>query len=247
MNYTENDILSIAKRFNNNKRNYLLVNKLQGKHIPVNPYLTLNMMDFFGKKVSNKYKNINLVIGFAETATAIGVNVAKYFDNCFYINTTRENFENLEQYISFSEEHSHAVEQKLFINKLSKYILQAQNIIFVDDEFSTGKTLINIIEKLKNFYPFLNNANFIAVSIINRLSKENIEKLKNLNVKFEYLIKISDIDYNLNNIENKSPINLINENINDNNFNIIEIKENILNTCFGVNINEYINNCNVIS
>ena len=35
--YTEQDLIKIAKRQNNKKRNYLIVNKLQGKHIPVIP------------------------------------------------------------------------------------------------------------------------------------------------------------------------------------------------------------------
>lgn len=41
--YKENDLLQIAKRENNNKRNYLVINKLQGKHIPVEPSQALGM------------------------------------------------------------------------------------------------------------------------------------------------------------------------------------------------------------
>ena len=32
--YTENEIVAVAGRVNNTKRNYLVVNKLQAKHIP---------------------------------------------------------------------------------------------------------------------------------------------------------------------------------------------------------------------
>ena len=35
MEYTEKDLVKIAKRENNPKRNYLVVDPLQGKHIPV--------------------------------------------------------------------------------------------------------------------------------------------------------------------------------------------------------------------
>ena len=35
MEYTEKDLVKIAKRENNTKRNYLVVDPLQGKHIPV--------------------------------------------------------------------------------------------------------------------------------------------------------------------------------------------------------------------
>ena len=37
MEYTEKDLVKIAKRENNTKRNYLVVDPLQGKHIPVVP------------------------------------------------------------------------------------------------------------------------------------------------------------------------------------------------------------------
>lgn len=36
--YQEKDILRIAKRINNSRRPYLLVNPLQAKHIPVSPF-----------------------------------------------------------------------------------------------------------------------------------------------------------------------------------------------------------------
>ena len=33
--YTEKQLVAVAKRENNTKRNYLVVNRLQGKHVPV--------------------------------------------------------------------------------------------------------------------------------------------------------------------------------------------------------------------
>ncbi|MDE7043793.1 MAG: phosphoribosyltransferase domain-containing protein, partial [Acetatifactor sp.] len=41
--YTESDLVKIAKRENNKKRNYLVVNPLQGKHIPVSPGMELQV------------------------------------------------------------------------------------------------------------------------------------------------------------------------------------------------------------
>ena len=41
--YTETDLVRIAKRENNKKRNYLVVNPLQGKHIPVSPRKALEV------------------------------------------------------------------------------------------------------------------------------------------------------------------------------------------------------------
>ena len=37
-----NDLIHICKRVNNCKREYLFVNKYQGKHIPVSPYYIIS-------------------------------------------------------------------------------------------------------------------------------------------------------------------------------------------------------------
>ncbi|OYO97123.1 hypothetical protein CG709_12015 [Lachnotalea glycerini] len=80
--YQETELIGIAKRENNKKRNYLVVNKLQGKHVPVEPKLALTMFKELAKQVKkdNEGKRL-LLVGFAETATAIGAAVAAYL-NC---------------------------------------------------------------------------------------------------------------------------------------------------------------------
>ena len=116
-NFTADEVLKIAKRHNNNKRAYLLVNPLQGKHIPTSPTSALEMMKNLGDKVALKYPAAKLVIGFAETATAIGAMVAASLDkDCIYIQTTRENLNG--NFIEFLEEHSHAPQQKLYAENL---------------------------------------------------------------------------------------------------------------------------------
>ena len=44
------EIIKIAKRDNNTKRNFLLVNSLQGKHIPTSPKETFNLFEKLNKK-----------------------------------------------------------------------------------------------------------------------------------------------------------------------------------------------------
>lgn len=187
--FNSEDVLRVAKRLNNKKRNYLLVNPLQGKHLPVKPSAALEMMNSLGKMVAKKFSKARLVIGFAETATAIGAVVAKNIsDDCFYLQTTREEFNGT--FIEFLEEHSHAPEQKLFAKNFSVLINQTSEIIFVDDELSTGKTLLNIVKQLKNKFPALNNKKICAASIINRLSEENLRNLAAENISCVYLVKI---------------------------------------------------------
>ena len=187
--YSTEEILRVAKRFNNTRRNYLLVNPLQGKHLPVRPTNALEMMNALGQRVAQKFSAARLVIGFAETATAIGAVVAKNLsDECFYLQTTRENFAG--DFVKFWEEHSHAPEQKLFTENLHALIEGTPEIIFVDDELSTGKTLLNIVRQLKKISPALVGKKICAASIINRLSEENSAALAAENISCVCLVKL---------------------------------------------------------
>lgn len=189
--YTAAEILRVAKRFNNTRRNYLLVNPLQGKHLPVRPTVALEMMNSLGVKVAQKFSAARLVIGFAETATAVGAVVAKNLsDDCFYLQTTRENFAG--NFVEFLEEHSHAPEQKIFADNLSTLIDGTPEVVFVDDELSTGKTLRNIVRQLKKNFPTLDGKKICAASIINRLSDENLAALADENISCVSLVTLNE-------------------------------------------------------
>ncbi len=194
--YTAADVLRIAKRLNNTKRAYLLVNPLQAKHIPVKPSTALEMMRTLGEKLSQSYPDTRLVIGFAETATAIGAAAAECFGgDCVYIHTTREWVNGVNSMVPFLEEHSHAAEQNLCADNLRGYIDNTKRVIFIDDELSTGKTLINIISIMREWYPAMRDKEIIAASIINRLSEENTARLEAAGIRPEYLVKLPCEDY----------------------------------------------------
>ena len=194
--YKESDLLRTAKRINNNKRPYLLVNPLQAKHVPVSPTKALLMMESLGELVAEKHGESRLVIGFAETATAIGAVVARTVsDDCYYIHTTREIVNGADGYVFFTEEHSHATDQKLVRNKLDHLFSKTETIILVDDEFSTGKTLINMVRKLKKDFPALNAKKIVAASIINRLSEDNMNRWNDEGIDSVCLLKLADQDF----------------------------------------------------
>lgn len=194
--YQEKDILRIAKRINNSRRPYLLVNPLQAKHIPVSPSTALQMMTSLGELVAAKYGDARLVIGFAETATAIGAVVAKTIsDECLYIHTTRENVTAVKDYILFTEEHSHATEQKIVADNLNNFFSKTKTIILVDDEFSTGKTLINMVNRLRACYPSIVGKKIVAASIINRLSEDNLQRWRDEGIESVCLLKLDNTDY----------------------------------------------------
>lgn len=193
--YSEDQILKIAKRHNNKKRTYLLVDPLQAKHIPVSPSAASELMNMLGKSVSKKYPKASLVIGFAETATAIASAVAENMGECIYVQTTRENIDSAGKWIYFEELHSHAVEQKLYLERISNAILDSPQIIFIDDEVSTGHTLLNAVDCIRRIYPEIKNKKIIMASIINRVSEENMKKLRENNIECISICKAKERDY----------------------------------------------------
>ena len=192
--YTAADTLRIAKRYNNPKRSYLLVNPLQAKHIPVSPAAALEMMGALGDQVAAKYPEARLVIGFAETATAIGAAVAaRLGPDCLYVHTTREALDG--DWILFREEHSHAAEHRLCADQLADWIDRSPAIVFVDDEFSTGRTLINMVQQLRERYPRLGERRLAAASILSRVSLENQARLAEAGIACECLVRLEHQDY----------------------------------------------------
>lgn len=183
-------LFALAARENNAKRGGLIVNFLQAKHVPAKPSETLALFDRLAEKVIPEIceKKV-MVIGFAETATAIGAELAAKLSEkreCTYIHTTREKFPEDMRLALFSEEHSHATEQCLYSDKGLDIFCGVERIIFAEDELTTGKTILNFIAALKNVV----KCRFSAASIINGMSEENLEKYKALGVGVHYLVKL---------------------------------------------------------
>lgn len=194
--YNEENILRLAKRVNNPKRSYLLVNPLQGKHIPVPPKDALDMMRSLGKAVKEKRKGRPLVIGFSETATAVGAAVAlEISGQCVYLQTTREQDETISSWVYFSEEHSHATEQKLCGEDLEERISRCDYILLVDDEISTGKTILNVVSAIRKACAAARKKEFVVASFINRVDKSMLPSFADQGISFVYLLRPKAEDY----------------------------------------------------
>lgn len=190
--YTEKDMVRIAKRENNAKRSYLVVNQLQGKHIPVKPSDAFAMFDALAEQIKDIYSGERLLlIGFAETATAIGASVAGKLQT-LYMQTTREIIPAAE-YLFFSEEHSHATEQKLVKNDLDEVSESIDRIIFVEDEVTTGKTILNIIDILKKQYPQIQK--YAVASILNGMNEEALQRYGENEIDLHFLVKTNHESY----------------------------------------------------
>lgn len=190
--YTEQNLVRIAKRENNQKRNYLVVNRLQGKHIPVKPHEAFAMFQALAAQVRGQYNGEKLlVIGFAETATAIGAAVAMAL-NADYIQTTRELVPNV-AYLYFSEEHSHATEQKLVKEDIDSAVKTIDRILFVEDEVTTGKTILNIIEVLRGQYS--KKIKFSVASVLNGMDCNALDIYGKYGINLFWLVKTNHTAY----------------------------------------------------
>lgn len=190
--YTEQELAAVAKRENNKKRSYLVVNRLQGKHVPVSPGTALRMFGSLAELLLEEYQGERLLlIGFAETATAIGAAVAEKL-GALYIQTTREQIQDVE-YFYFSEQHSHATEQKLVKDDLDRVMERVDRIIFIEDEITTGNTIRNIIELLKKAYPGC--AGFSAASLLNGMAKTYQEEYAKSGIRLHWLLRTCHDSY----------------------------------------------------
>ena len=196
--WREAELLRLARRHHNTKRVYLLVDPLQGKHIPVSPGEALSMLRSLGNRLREAAPETDTVVGFAETATAVAAVCAERLGGeCFYIHTTRERFprEGNAPVLEFLEEHSHAAEQTLLCAALEERLSRSKGLALIDDEYSTGKTLINILTRLRERFPGLRDIPVTAVSVIDRMSDARRAELEQLGVRTVSLLRLPFRDY----------------------------------------------------
>jgi pyrimidine operon attenuation protein/uracil phosphoribosyltransferase len=206
------DLFSMAVRKNNSKRNFLFVSKVLAKHIPVQPNILFDacrqLVDLYNRKrslhinIDNRLvcKESTLIIGFAETATAMGHGIFDQFDGeVFYVHTTRDQVDNASFAFEFIEEHSHASEQLFFLQN-EDWIRSAKEIFIVDDEVTTGKTIRNLIDQIERYYP---GKRYQIFSFLDWRNAKNIDlyeqyqKKKNIKIEFYSLIKGSIDEVNI--------------------------------------------------
>lgn len=193
--YTKETTLRVAKRYRNAKRAYLLVNPLQAKHMPVSPTEALTMMRTLGAWLRQEFPGARLVLGFAETATALGAAVASRLGpDCAFLTTTREAGEG-PGWVRFLEEHSHAAEQKLWGGDLDALLQETDTVLFVDDEISTGKTLRNMVAQLTRRWPALGEKTLVAASLLNRVTPEQEEALADAGITCRCLVRLPQEDH----------------------------------------------------
>jgi len=117
-------------------------------------------------------------IGYAETATGLGSLVAEFLGT-YYIHSTRAASSGtgaVRPYGTFEEVHSHATSHQLLPTSHAM-LNSADTVILVDDELSTGATIISTIRELHKNTP---RGRYLLASLVDLRSTEDRQKIDSL-------------------------------------------------------------------
>ena len=161
--------LSCATR-QNPRRLYLFVSKVLGKHWPVRPGVMREAHQRLAAKIADLPGPL-LVIGMAETATALGRGVAEEAallagrDDLLYMQTTRCRLARPLAF-AFDEAHSHAPDHAVYLPEpaLQPLFQAARSLVLVDDEISTGRTLLELAKAYLRFNPRIERIAFASIT-----------------------------------------------------------------------------------
>ncbi|WP_435652466.1 phosphoribosyltransferase [Kitasatospora purpeofusca] len=161
------ELVGLALR-ENRKRAHLLVSTVLGKHVPQRPAVVHGAGLELGRRVRDLLAPLPggsvdraVVLGYAETATGLGHSVADGLD-APYLHSTRRPVPGLTPVGGFEEEHSHATSHLLL--PADPGLLAGDGpLVLVDDEFSTGTTVLNTIRELHANHP---REHYVVVALV---------------------------------------------------------------------------------
>lgn len=148
------DMLGLALR-RNPRRAHLLVSHVLGKHVPQLPSVVHGAGVDLGRRVRELLgpeSERAIVLGYAETATGLGHSVADGIGSAPYLHSTRRPVPGVVRAGGFEESHSHATSH-LLLPEDPALLAGPGTLVLVDDEFSTGNTVLNTIRALHDLYP----------------------------------------------------------------------------------------------
>ncbi|MFI1409191.1 phosphoribosyltransferase [Streptomyces sp. NPDC020707] len=170
------ELLGLALR-RNPKRAHLLVSNVLGKHVPQSPAvvhgygfaLGLRVRDLLGEEAASRA----VVLGYAETATGLGHSVADGVGLAPCLHSTRRPVEGVATAGGFEESHSHATSH-LLLPENPGLLATDGPLVLVDDEFSTGNTVLNTIRDLHARYP---RGRYVIVALVDMRSAADLGRL----------------------------------------------------------------------
>ncbi|GAA0459394.1 hypothetical protein GCM10009544_22440 [Streptomyces stramineus] len=170
------ELLGLALR-RNPKRAHLLVSNVLGKHVPTEPLAVYAPGVALGRRVRDLLGDADaaraVVLGYAETATGLGHSVADGLALAPYLHSTRRPVPGVASVGGFEEEHSHATSHLLLPEDPS--LLSGDGpLVLVDDEFSTGRTILNTIAALHARFP---RERYVVVALVDLRSDDDRARL----------------------------------------------------------------------
>ncbi|GGW82076.1 phosphoribosyltransferase [Streptomyces lomondensis] len=171
------DLLGLALR-RNPKRAHLLVSNVLGKHVPQSPSVVYGYGVELGRRVRDllgeEEARAAVVLGYAETATGLGHSVADGLGLAPCLHSTRRPVAGLTPAGGFEESHSHATSH-LLLPEDPALLTGDGPLVLVDDEFSTGNTVLNTIRDLHQRYP---RRRYVVVALVDMRSAADAGRLE---------------------------------------------------------------------
>ncbi|MFJ3755549.1 phosphoribosyltransferase [Streptomyces sp. NPDC090080] len=172
-------LLGLALR-RNPKRAHLLVSNVLGKHVPQSPAVVYGHGFALGRRVRDLLGETeagrSVVVGYAETATGLGHSVADGIGLAPYLHSTRRPVPGMTPAGGFEESHSHATSH-LLLPEDPALLSGDGPLVLVDDEFSTGNTILNTIRDLHARYP---RKRYVVVALVDMRSPADAGRLDGL-------------------------------------------------------------------
>ncbi|WP_406729836.1 phosphoribosyltransferase [Streptomyces sp. GD-15H] len=169
-------LLGLALR-RNPKRAHLLVSNVLGKHVPRSPSVVYGHGVALGRRVREllgEEAHRAVVLGYAETATGLGHSVADGLGVAPCLHSTRRPVPGVATAGGFEESHSHATSH-LLLPEDPGLLAGDGPLVLVDDEFSTGNTVLNTIRDLHARHP---RRRYVVVALVDMRSPADAGRLE---------------------------------------------------------------------
>ncbi|MFH8236367.1 phosphoribosyltransferase [Streptomyces sp. NPDC018321] len=170
-------LLGLALR-RNPRRAHLLVSNVLGKHVPQSPSVVHGHGIALGRRVRDllgaEAAGRAVVLGYAETATGLGHSVADGLGTAPYLHSTRRPVAGAARAGGFEESHSHATSH-LLLPEDPALLAGDGPLVLVDDEFSTGNTVLNTVRALHERYP---RKRYVVVALVDMRSPADAGRLE---------------------------------------------------------------------
>ncbi|MGW1195188.1 phosphoribosyltransferase [Streptomyces sp. NPDC002536] len=171
------ELLGLALR-RNPRRAHLLVSNVLGKHVPASPARVYGAGLDLGRRVRELLGGADaaraVVLGYAETATGLGHSVADGLGLAPYLHSTRRPVRGVRAVGGFEEEHSHATSH-LLLPEDPELLAGEGPLVLVDDEFSTGRTVLNTVAALHERFP---RDRYVVVALVDMRTAQDRARLE---------------------------------------------------------------------